>query len=361
MKNRFVILMLVASSMLLIGCESNTKTNSDNRTISTQMPEPTPENKESKETEKTDVKIEYSGLSEKMDAIKKDAEEVTKRITSEYNSTISTVGDTVDSYVKNSKAVKEWYVFLQEESDKLYKKINDNGIAYYNLLVNAVDLKDYKAWNEAMDKFYSTWNDTMDAYYKTWNDLTDKLYNKYSKILSGDDWSKMYSEHSNTWSALYSNYSDAWSLMYSNYSAIWSGLCSGEKDIDKMLENAKEKSSKKNSTSDDKKSGQTEQKETAKKESSDSKSVNAVTPKFKKAMDKYEEFFNEYVEFMKKFSKSTDTVSMLKEYNEYIKKYTETMQAMSKIDSKSLNNADAKYYTEVQLRINKKLMEVAAQ
>lgn len=83
-----------------------------------------------------------------------------------------------------------------------------------------------------------------------------------------------------------------------------------------------------------------------------------IRPEFKAAMDSYEEFFDEYVEFMKKFNNSDDMTSMLAEYSEYLTQYAETMEALSAIDDGSLSPEEAAYYLEVSTRINQKLLEV---
>ena len=87
----------------------------------------------------------------------------------------------------------------------------------------------------------------------------------------------------------------------------------------------------------------------------------SVSPDFKRAMDSYEAFFDEYVEFMKKYmnADSDDLVSMAGDYADYMKQYAETMEAMSEIDEDELATADALYYAEVSARIAAKLLEVA--
>lgn len=86
-----------------------------------------------------------------------------------------------------------------------------------------------------------------------------------------------------------------------------------------------------------------------------------VNPDFKNAMDSYEAFFDEYVEFMKKYmnADSDELLSMTSDYMNYLQQYAETMEAMSEIDEDELSTADALYYAEVNARITAKLLEVA--
>lgn len=84
-----------------------------------------------------------------------------------------------------------------------------------------------------------------------------------------------------------------------------------------------------------------------------------VSPEFKKIMDTYEEFFNDYVDFMKKYKNSTDITSMASDYADYMTKYSDMMQKLNDIKSEDLSTADLAYYNEVNARITKKLAEVA--
>lgn len=84
-----------------------------------------------------------------------------------------------------------------------------------------------------------------------------------------------------------------------------------------------------------------------------------VTPEFKATMDAYEAFFDEYVDFMQKFTSSENTLGMMTQYASMMARYAETMSALDEIDSDSLSEADALYYMEVALRITKKLADIA--
>jgi hypothetical protein len=85
---------------------------------------------------------------------------------------------------------------------------------------------------------------------------------------------------------------------------------------------------------------------------------NDLRPNFKQAMDDYETFINEYVEFMKKYSANPSDTSLLKDYTNYMTKYSKAMESFEKWDEEDMNDAETKYYLEVQKRVNKKLSEV---
>ncbi len=83
-----------------------------------------------------------------------------------------------------------------------------------------------------------------------------------------------------------------------------------------------------------------------------------LRPDFKKAMDSYEKFMNEYVEFMKKFEKSGGSdLSLLTDYAAYMSKYSEMCDDFEKWDEEDMNDAELAYYIDVQARVQKKLLE----
>lgn len=108
--------------------------------------------------------------------------------------------------------------------------------------------------------------------------------------------------------------------------------------------------------SDSSETTQAESEEPTEKSSDGNTALGEVTPDFKKAMDEYEAFFDEYLAFMEKYEKSSDlSPEMLEDFSTYMERYNQTMEALDAIDEDSLSPADYAYYTEVMLRINKKI------
>ena len=89
------------------------------------------------------------------------------------------------------------------------------------------------------------------------------------------------------------------------------------------------------------------------------KLVDGMRPEFKKAMDEYEDFFDEYCEFMEKVANNPEDLSLMLEYGEFMTQYTETMEAMEELGDEDLNDREMEYYIEVTGRINKKLLQSA--
>ncbi len=90
---------------------------------------------------------------------------------------------------------------------------------------------------------------------------------------------------------------------------------------------------------------------------SSSSSANGVDPQFKATMDSYEEFFDEYCDFMESYDANDAT--MLLKYATMMSKYAEMIEKLDDIDESQLSAADDAYYIEVQSRINTRLAQVS--
>ena len=86
---------------------------------------------------------------------------------------------------------------------------------------------------------------------------------------------------------------------------------------------------------------------------------NGIRPEFKKSMESYEAFFDEYIEFLNAFKQDSTSLSMITKYAEFMAKYEKAMSEMDKIDESELTEAEDKLFLETQLRINNKLAEAA--
>ena len=86
---------------------------------------------------------------------------------------------------------------------------------------------------------------------------------------------------------------------------------------------------------------------------------NGIRPEFKKSMESYETFFDEYIEFMSSFKYEDAGLSALAKYTEFLTKYEKAISEMDKIDESELTEAEDKLFLETQLRINNKLAETA--
>lgn len=352
-KNVFFLLLFSLITLSLVSCNKNSSSGEIDK--SSNIAESTKSNTSHNN---------YSKLIEIEDAINEDVKVSSESLQESLNDVFSSVGDSYDDYKKNVQKIEDWYTLTQTESEKLYSRITANCTAYYKLIVNTVDLKDYKSWNSAMDDCYDIWNDAMDDYYDTWDDLYDDIYDKYDKLLNdaynevsyaeaSDAWSNMYTTYSDGWSVMYSIYSNAWSTLYSNHSTVWSGLYNNNTNIDLLLQEAAQERIENNE--DKPRETETPEVEDSTKNNPDTPSTNNIRSEFKEAMDSYEKFFDEYTEFMKSFAESGDSLSMLTDYMEFLDQYTETMEAMGELGEEDMSTEEAAYYLEVTTRINQKL------
>ena len=96
-------------------------------------------------------------------------------------------------------------------------------------------------------------------------------------------------------------------------------------------------------------------------EETDGISDGTIRPEFKQALDGYEKFFDDYVEFMKKYNKSNGTdLSLITEYADFMTKYADNLSKLDELEGdEDLTVAEAAYLAEVSARIIKKLSQIA--
>ncbi len=85
-------------------------------------------------------------------------------------------------------------------------------------------------------------------------------------------------------------------------------------------------------------------------------SENTIRPEIKEAIDSYEEFYDQYVEFMKKLDMSD--ASMLMESVKMMEKLAEMEKKWDEINEMELTTAETKYLLDASIRIEKKSLEL---
>ncbi|MBE6713361.1 MAG: hypothetical protein E7580_07590 [Ruminococcaceae bacterium] len=78
---------------------------------------------------------------------------------------------------------------------------------------------------------------------------------------------------------------------------------------------------------------------------------------FRTAMDDYEKYMDEYIAYMKKFSENPTDPALIGQSGEVMQKYAKVVADFEAWGDKELSSEDLAYYTEVQTRVNKKLLE----
>ena len=92
---------------------------------------------------------------------------------------------------------------------------------------------------------------------------------------------------------------------------------------------------------------------------SSKKSDGGLSADFKAAMDSYEQFMDEYVAFMKKYSDNPSDLGLLVDYARFMGEYATFCEEFAAWEDEDLSDAELAYYLAVQTRVNKKLLEVA--
>ena len=103
----------------------------------------------------------------------------------------------------------------------------------------------------------------------------------------------------------------------------------------------------------------TENTEVEVKEETKENDSSVIRPEIKAAIDSYEAFVDEYCDFIKKYSESSDTTSLLGEYSTYMIKLADFESKMDALDNGDLNPVEDAYYSEVLLRCSQKMIAVA--
>lgn len=87
--------------------------------------------------------------------------------------------------------------------------------------------------------------------------------------------------------------------------------------------------------------------------------VDGMRPEFKEAMDSYEAFYDEYCAFMKQYSANPTDLTLLGKYTDMLTRLSEMDEKFEAWEDGDLNDAELKYYLEVNSRITAKLLDAA--
>ena len=90
-----------------------------------------------------------------------------------------------------------------------------------------------------------------------------------------------------------------------------------------------------------------------------SESTGGLRPEFKKAMDSYEAFYDEYCDFMIKYKENPTDMRLLAEYSDMLIRLSEMEEAFEAWEDEDLSNEELAYYLEVTNRITQKLLKIA--
>ena len=87
--------------------------------------------------------------------------------------------------------------------------------------------------------------------------------------------------------------------------------------------------------------------------------VDGMRPEFKEAMDAYEAFYKDYVDFMKKYMANPTDMSLLSNYADMMTDAADMDGKFEAWDQSEMNSAELSYYLDVSARVLKMLADVA--
>ncbi len=279
----------------------------------------------------------------------------TKLVTDELSMVYDAVGTSYEEYAAHKQKIFDWYIFAQDESEKLFKRTGELSIQYFKAVSDSVDHSNPEAIDDAMSNFSDRVYAGVFSDYGEYvcGDLLQDIYDKYYDGViqeSADviEYSELngvatefYKKTSDAKTQIYKAWSDSSSHMYETWSVVGNSFFGGNFDVDAILKEKAES---------------TPEAEVPAEIAGELADVSAgVNPQFKETMDKYEVFFDEYIIFMEKYSSSADPTSMLSDYTSYLQRYTDTMKSLEELNTDDLSTEDMLYYTEVSARIYERL------
>lgn len=84
-----------------------------------------------------------------------------------------------------------------------------------------------------------------------------------------------------------------------------------------------------------------------------------MRPEFKKAMDDYEAFYDEYCEFMNEYKSNPTDLSLISKYSSLMSKAADMNELFGAWDQDEMSAEELKYYLEVSSRVAQKIVDAA--
>lgn len=333
-------------------------------------------------TEKSNETEAASDSNDLSDIITSEINKTAEALTAEYES-LKTEVDDYEKFLSSTDKIEEFYASVYNANHDLCIMLCEYSLDYAEMTVNS-DMSSDEKYDELEELYDSIYDDggeeiydviydgvLEDVYDDFYDGLLDDAYDdeKYSDY---SEWSDARSEEYKRWSSTRSDVYKDWTGIRSDIykfisdirSEIWDDdIKRANKKIDDFREDVEDlKADTKISAYDAETSASENTEEKTSELSSDENAVaaNIIRPEFKEMMDSYEAFFDEYIEFMEKYSQSDGTdMTLMMNYLDYMTKYTEYMDKMNALDESEMTDAEALYYAEVILRVNQKLLSVA--
>ncbi len=403
MKKQFITAISLITAVTFSACGKSGTTSHDTDTESVEItqnsesePKATSKSSKSNKDKKDTGTNEYFGTTDIAPC--KTYEDIETNVQADVEGTVNALNqeladlssdiDTFDKYVQKEDEIDAFYDMVLREESLLLIRLRKYSIEYAYLVIDRED--SYRDMYESIEDMYDVIYDDAgdDVYDGIYDDLFDDIYDTYYDGILSDayeeedldysEWSSVHSEEYKKWSRTHSDVYEQWSDFHSDVYDFWSDMRSefygedlerAQKKIDDFYEDIDKLTSKLDNTAsagavaiaeDEDSEEQTEEEPQLVETSTSSEDlVDGMRPEFKEAMDAYEEFYDEYFDFMKKYMDNPSDLSLLTEYMEFLGQIDEVEKKFDAWDDEDLNTAEASYYLDVATRISKKSLEFA--
>lgn len=387
MNKKLLILLLCQCLIFMTACgENKTVSNdADNAAVPSQAEE-TPDSKDTAESKdsKGDETAKQTDFKELNETVSTDVDSAISAIKAEYEKMIAGI-DSYEKYLENTDKVESFYRQICEDVRQLCIRMREYSVHYAEAIMESDKSNDdkYKDFEELYDHIYDDAGD--DIYDDIYDGILDEAYDDiYDGILddaydngaSYGEWSDARSNEYGWWSDARSDVYGEWSDFRSDVFDFWSDMRSElwDDDIERAEEKIVdfrediEKLKNKDSQSDAQSSNEEneENSNNATSEDAENKDIDAseelvdgMRPEFKEAMDSYEAFYDEYCDILKKYAENPSDMEILTSYTDMLTKAAEMSESFEAWEDNEMNDAELKYYLDVNNRIAKKLLDVS--
>lgn len=323
---------------------------------------------------------EAQTIEELPDLIEKDIDDAVEKITSEFEQ-VKSENDTYEKYSQNHEQIEQLYEYIDKIDRELCIKLRERSVEYAKFII-ASDKSDGDKYDDLEDLYDDVYDDAGDEVYdQIYDGILDDMYDEFYDGVLDDAYDSMeYKEWSDARSNEYKQWSDArsdayeeWSDFRSDVYKFWSDVRSktwsgdiekAEKKISKFEDNIAKMKEKSGGTEAlevedaEKEEATAEDTSVDNAEKSSEELVDGMRPEFKEAMDSYEEFYNQYCEFMQQYQENSSDPELLKKYADMVSQMQEMNTKFEAWNQDDLNTEELKYYLDVNNRVMKKLVEV---
>ena len=376
MKKKICVLLLGLCLASSTACGNNvTPDNSTNTPVPSQKEESAENNDVTADKETTPI-----GFEELNEVVTTDVENTIASIQAEYDKLITEI-DTYDKYLENTDKIEAFYEQICEENRLLCIRMREYSVSYAKEIM-ASDKSNDEKYDDLEELYDCIYDDAGDEIYdEIYDGILDDMYDDfYDGILDDvydngapyDEWSDARSDEYDWWSDARSDTYDEWSDFRSDIYDFWSDMRSAlwkddiekaEKEIMDFQEDI-EKIKSKSSGSDTQASNREESSDAASEDvknedvTANKELVDGVRPEFKEAMDSYEAFYDEYCDIIKKYTENPTDMELLTSYTDMLTRAAEMTEKFEAWEDNEMNDAELKYYLDVNNRVTKKLLEV---